>query len=69
MLRATSASTGAGGTRTKPSVARPSVMLCATVKAVMALSRRLNPATIHSTPKTNNRWSMPDRIWSTPSRK
>ena len=62
MLRATSASTGAGGTRTNPSVARPSVMLCATVNAVIAFSRRRSPATIHSTPKTNSRWSMPERM-------
>ena len=40
MLSAIAASTGGPGTLRKPSVAAPSVMLCATVKAVTVRAMR-----------------------------
>ena len=45
MLRAIAASTGAAGTRMKPSVAAASVMLCASVKAVTVAKRLWIPRT------------------------
>ncbi len=55
MLSAMIASTGAEGTCTKPSVAAPSVMLCATVNAVTVATRRPMPFTISSSASTNSR--------------
>ena len=46
---------GGPGTCTQPSVAATSVMLCATVKAVMVAKIRLPPRTINSNASTNNR--------------
>ncbi len=67
MLSAITASTGAGGTCTKPSVAAPSVMLCATVNAVTVATSRRTPRTSNSNASTNSKWSTPSRMCSMPS--
>ncbi len=55
MLSAMIASTGAEGTWTKPRVAAPSVMLCATVNAVTVATRRPTPFTSSSNASTNSK--------------
>ena len=55
MLSAIAASTGRDGTVTKPSVASASVMLCASVNAVMVLISIQGPRTSRSSPQTNSR--------------
>ena len=67
MLSAMTASTGADGTCTKPSVASASVMLCATVNAVIVLTSSHVPRVMSTSASTNSRWSMPSRMCSTPS--
>jgi hypothetical protein len=49
------ASTGADGTCTKPSVAAPRVMLCATVNAVTVATSRPTPFTSNSSANTNSK--------------
>ena len=55
MLSAIVASTGAGGTCTKPSVAAASVTLCASVNAVTVATSRPMPRTSSSSASTNRR--------------
>ena len=55
MLKAISASTGASGTCTYPSVASASVMLWATVNAVTVFTSSQVPRVMMSSARTNNR--------------
>ena len=55
MLSAIVASTGAAGTRMKPSVAAANVMLCASVNAVIVASSWRSLRTSSSRHSTNNR--------------
>ena len=66
---ATTASTGGAGTTIHPSAAAARLSECATVKAVTAPTSRRRSRTSRISAKTNIRWSIPRRIWSTPSPK
>ena len=69
MDRAIVASTGGWATCTQPNAERASVMLCATVKAVIVLSRPARLGTSSTRHNTNNRWSAPPRMCRTPKPK
>ena len=69
MLSAITASTGFDGTWTNPSVASPSVMLCATVNAVTVFTSRHVPVVRSSRASTNSRWSMPEQDVLDPERR
>ena len=55
MLSAIVASTGADGTCTTPSVASASVMLCATVNAVIVFTSKPTPRTMSTSARTKSR--------------
>jgi hypothetical protein len=55
MLSAITASTGADGTFTKPSVASASVMLWASVNAVIVFTSKPTPRTMSTRASTNSR--------------
>ena len=60
------ASTGGERSVIQPNALQASVMLCASVNAVIVpISRRRKP-TRNSSPATNSRWSTPLRMCSTP---
>ena len=60
------ASTGAEGNVAQPSVAKASVIECATVNAVTVFTSMRQSRTISISEATNNRWSKPNRICSMP---
>ena len=66
--RAMTALSGSSGTRANPKVAMPSVMLWATVNAVIVLINIIGLETINSSPSTKSRWSTPRAMCWTPSR-
>jgi len=68
MLSAIVASTGAPGSASHPRVAATSVMLCATVNAVIVSRMRLPPRTMISKASAKSRWSTPSRMCWIPSR-
>jgi hypothetical protein len=69
MDSATIASTGGAGTTISPRLAAPSDRLCATVKAVTAPRSVRQSRMRRRSIRTKRRWSIPFRIWSTPSEK